>query len=495
MKSKISFKKVLSLLLAVMMIVATVPVAFAAEYDETQATKFTFSNDKIEAVKGKYDGYKIEKTALSIKNSGTYILSGECSDGSITVKKGVKDVTLVFDGLNLTSSDTAPLTCNKSSEVKIVAKDGSVNTFVDSKLNNDDNYPENENAENAVFKFKDGTKIELCGTGSISIVSNGKNGIKAGATTEAEGEASLTIRDLKLDIDVSVNDGINAESLLDIKSGEITVSALDDGIHSDYVLNIGQDGTTGPTIRVNKSYEGLEGANITVYSGDVEIHSTDDGINAANSDLKDYKFSMDFPGGKTVVYADNGDGVDSNGSLTVSGGTLFVFTGNKADNQPLDADGEISIISGTVLAAGASAGMGTKIKATQPYVQYGSSRMNPLGMLGGMTSKQQSKLSSSISVKKGQTLSIKNASGETLVSCEAPYDITSVIFSSPDLVIGENCTLFSGSDEVATKACGNGNCSCLCHKDGIGNIVWKIVLIFSRILGINKTCTCGAAHY
>lgn len=503
MKNKI-FKKALSLFCAALLAFAAIPLAFAAEeYSESGATKFVFSDESIAAEKGSFTDYKIEKTALSIKGGGTYILSGNCSNGCVTVKKGVKDVVLVLDGITLASADTAPLTCAKSSAVKIVAKSGTVNTFTDSELNNDDSHPENENAENAVFKFKDGSNVELCGEGTINVVSKGKNGIKAGASTETEGEASLTVRDLTLNISTAVNDGINAEAALNIKSGSVTVSAADDGIHSDLALNIGESGTDGPTIKITESYEGLEGANITVYSGDVEVHSTDDGINAANSDLENYDFSMTFAGGKTVVYADDGDGVDSNGSLTVSGGTLAVFTGNKADNQPLDADGTISINGGTVFAAGSSGGMGTKIKGTQPYVQFGSSRMGGMPSFGGGAGRPEKpgskssseKIGSGLEIKKGETLSIKDSQGNVLFGAQAPYDISTVIFSSSELKQGENYTLFSGSNAVETKSCGSSDCSCLCHKSGIASYIWKIVLFFSELFGINQNCSCGATHY
>lgn len=513
MKREKQFKRVLSLVLSLLMIITAMPMAFAAtQYDETGATRFVFSSDAITVEKGDYKGYKIEGTALSIKDAGTYILSGECANGSIVVKKGVTGVVLILDGLTLASADTAPLTCNKSSEAKIVAKSGTVNTFTDTEKNNDDNYPDNENAENAVFKFKDGSNVELCGSGTINIVSKGKNGIKAGESTEAEGTASLTIKDVTLNIDVSVNDGINAESTLNIESGYITVSANDDGIHSDYALNIGKEGTDGPVIRVNKSYEALEGANITVYSGDIELHSSDDGVNAANSDLKDYDFSMTFAGGKTVVYADGGDGVDSNGSLTVSGGTLIVWTSNKADNQPLDADGKISITGGTVLAAGSSGGMGTRISDSQTYIQFGSNRMNPLSFIGGgfgrpskpdasapskpsdgartSDSRTLSLGSSNLGISAGETLSIKDASGNTLISETAPYEINSVIFSSPELDAKGSYTLYAGDNSVATTGC-----SCLCHKTGVLAIVWKVVLVVCKVFNINKTCSCGAEHY
>ncbi len=40
------------------------------------------------------------------------------------------------------------------------------------------------------------------------------------------------------------------------------------------------------------------------------------------------------------------------------------------------------------------------------------------------------------------------------------------------------------------------DCSCFCHNpDGLSGILFKIVNFFNQILGINKNCECGKAHY
>lgn len=39
------------------------------------------------------------------------------------------------------------------------------------------------------------------------------------------------------------------------------------------------------------------------------------------------------------------------------------------------------------------------------------------------------------------------------------------------------------------------NCSHLCHKDGFMGFIWKILCFFFKLLGSNKICTCGVAHY
>lgn len=380
MKSRKIISITLALITALFAVMSCIPTALAAEYQANGATYFTFTDGGITVNEGTYDGYKIEGTSLTINDSGTYVLSGSCADGSVKVKKGTTGVTLVLNGLTLTSSTTAPIACNKSTEVRIIVASGSVNALTDSAKNNDDNYPDNTDAENAVIKCKDGSQVTLSGSGTLNITANGKNGIKSGATTDEEGEAWMTISDLTLNITASVNDAINAEQLLNVTSGNITISAGDDAIHSDYILNIGSENGEGPVINIESCHEGLEAATLNVYSGSITIHASDDCLNAANSDLSGYAFSINIYGGTLVMDTTSGDGVDSNGSLTISGGTLVVWSANTADNQPLDADGTTTISGGTVLAAGGSNGMGMNLSASQPYVIYGSAS----GMGGGM---------------------------------------------------------------------------------------------------------------
>ena len=200
------------------------------------------------------------------------------------------------------------------------------------------------------------------------------------ATTDEEGEAWLVIRDLTLTISAPVNDAINAEASLTILSGDLTIDAGDDAVHSDYYLTVGAAGTDGPTITVNSCNEGLEAADLSIAGGNITIHAGDDCLNAANSDLTGYAFTLSISGGTLVMDTTSGDGIDSNGTLSISGGTVVVWTNSTADNQPLDADGTLSITGGTVLAAGGSAGMGMTLSGdSQPYVMFGSTGMGGMG--------------------------------------------------------------------------------------------------------------------
>ena len=379
-----SLSRWLAAAMAALMLLALLPArVWAAEstaYDTDGATAFTFTDIAITAKDGDYTGYDIDGTALTIEAAGTYIVSGSCQSGSITVKKGVTGVTLVLSGLTLTADGTAAIACNKSSGVTIVAQDGTANILSDTETNNDDSYPDNTNAENAVIKCKDGSQVTLCGSGSLTVNANGKNGIKSGATTDEEGEAWLVIRDLTLTISAPVNDAINAEASLTILSGDMTIDAGDDAVHSDYYLTVGAAGTDGPTITVNSCNEGLEAADLSIASGNITIHAGDDCLNAANSDLTGYAFTLSISGGTLVMDTTSGDGIDSNGTLSISGGTVVVWTNSTADNQPLDADGTLSITGGTVLAAGGSAGMGITLSGdSQPYVMFGSTGMGGMG--------------------------------------------------------------------------------------------------------------------
>lgn len=444
----------------------------AAEDSAKDGVSISFSNDGITAAND--SGLSIDGTSLTITASGTYLLSGSCEDGSVKVQKGTTGVVLVLDGLTLSSKTTAPIICAKSTEVTIEAAAGTVNTLSDTEANNDgsddsntkanndgrdDSNTENNNAEgsdsetvttndassnsaaeNAVIKCKDGSQVVLCGTGELILRANGKNGIKSGASTETEGDASLTIRELTLTIDAPVNDAVNAESILNVESGTLEISAGDDALHSDGELNIGADGTDGPSISITSCYEGLEGTVVNIFSGDIDLQSTDDCINAADSDQPNGDFQINITGGKITASARDGDGFDSNGDLTISGGSVAVWTANAADNEPLDADGTVTISGGTVLAAGESSGMGIHLEASQPCVIFSGDSSEGGGF-------RQTAL-----LTKESSFSILSDDQTTLYSAEAMCSASYIIFSSPDLTESASCTLSSGDTETTSSA-------------------------------------------
>ena len=138
--------------------------------------------------------------------------------------------------------------------------------------------------------------------------------------------------------------------------------------------------------------------------------------NAANGDLTDYAFSMN-----------------------ISSGNITVWTANTADNQPLDADGTITITGGTVLAAGGSAGMGYAIDASQGYVTY-----------GGMGTDNTVRLTN------GSAFTITDASSSTVYRGTALCDANYLFYCTADLAVDSEYTLATGSTTLAAATAQTG---------------------------------------
>ena len=314
-------------------------------YTPDEVVTVEFSDGGITVSPEDAAGLAVEETALSVSGAGVYALSGRCADGSVKVEVQTEDVVLLLDGLTLTSADTAPIVCGESTGVTIAVVDGTENTLTDSEANDPDNAADNENAEKAVVKCKDGSQVVLCGGGALTVNARGKNGIKSGTALD-DRDASLTIRELTLNIEALVNDAINAEQRLKVESGNLTIAAGEDAIHCDMELNIGAEGTTGPAITVSTCGEGLEGAVLNIHSGNMDITSTDDCLNAANSDLGDYAFEMNISGGTIKAYSSGGEAfsiADESGKSVLDSTALcdaaFLFYSSPA----LTAEGRYSV--------------------------------------------------------------------------------------------------------------------------------------------------------
>lgn len=171
---------------------------------------------------------------------------------------------------------------------------------------------------------------------------------------KAEGSFTLLGGTFTLD---TADDGLHTGSDLLISGGEFEIRSGDDGIHSDGAVII-QNGC----FNIPYCYEGIEGLSITIEDGDFQITSEDDGLNAAGgADSSGFggfgrggqdSFSSDSGievviNGGTFVVVSKGDCIDSNGALTINGGTLDL-TCNGSGNTALDADGSYTNNGGTV---------------------------------------------------------------------------------------------------------------------------------------------------
>ena len=284
---------------------------------------------------------------VKIEQPGTYIVTGYCGDGSITVKKGVTGVVLVLKDLDLTSTTGAALSVNKGASAKIII-DGTV------KLTDAENPADEESADattadnfdGAAIKVKDGANAYITGDGSLTIdASSCKNGIKAG---DEAGTSLVIDGGLSMDI-TAANDGINAGYDLSILSGNITISSADDAVHADRILTIGRDGS-GPELTVSKSSEALEGTVVNIFGGNISVVSSDDGINAANKNgtySDELTYSVNITGG-TVKVSAGGDGIDSNGNVNITGGNVTINSASNGGEAGIDYDGKCYIADGAV---------------------------------------------------------------------------------------------------------------------------------------------------
>ena len=383
-------------ILILALLLSLLPVTVWADSVPASSNTFTFTDGGITASDAGGSGFKIDGTALTINESGVYTVTGSCSDGSIKVKKETTGVTLILQDLSLAASDTAPLSCNKQTETTLYIL-GTV-TLTDKEDPADEDSTDEAVAdafEGAAIKVKSGASLTVTGSGTLYADGSAcKNGIKGAAlstitvdgatlniTAANHGLASdhlVTVNGGTLVIkagnegikaspdeddaesagDIVINggsvtvtaadDGIHAEGNLAINGGSVTVSAGDDGLKAEYDVTI-----DGGEIRVVKSVEGIEGATVNLKSGSGSVTASDDGINAANSDLSGYAFELNISGGTWYVDA-IGDGLDSNGTISISGGDTQVFGAANNGNGTLDSERGITFTGGSVLAVGMS---------------------------------------------------------------------------------------------------------------------------------------------
>ena len=274
---------------------------------------------------------------VKISESGTYIITGTCSDGNITVKKDTTGVVLILKDLDLTSTTGATVSVNKGAETQLVIE-GTV-TLKDAENPEDENSTDEEIADafdGAAIKVKDGANVYLTGKGTLIINAICKNGIKSGD----EAGTCLVIDGPDITIN-AVNDAINAGYDLTILGGTITITATDDAIHADRILTIGSDNTSGPVITIKNCTEGLEGTVVNVFSGNITLTASDDGINAANKEAtyaSELAYSINITGG-TVSVSSSGDGLDSNGNINLTGGTITIKSASDGGEAGIDFDG------------------------------------------------------------------------------------------------------------------------------------------------------------
>lgn len=600
-------KRLFAALLASALAAGLLPTSACAapDYTTSNATLIRFTDAAAKA-SGKYIGYEIDGTDVSITAAGTYVFSGDCDNGSITVKKGVTGVTIVLNGLTLTNDDSAAITLNKTAEASLIAAAGTTNTVADTEGPSD---------ENAAIKVKSGAALAIGGTGTLTVDGNAKNGIKGAAdavitvaevklninaaddglscddelnitggtlnitaggdavkaspdtddtenpdTTslgnvtisggtltlsaaedgiQADGDltisggtfyvktngghttaltddsasckgfkagGALTVTGGTLTVD-SADDALHAGTDVTISGGTLTLATGDDGVHADNDLVIGTKGassTSTPRIHITASYEGLEGTTVNVYSGDIDVVASDDGVNAANSTIgeRSDKYAINIAGGDLYIDAGS-DGLDSNNDINITGGKVEVYGADAMMDAAIDYDGTFTLSGGTLFGAGMEPSAGTQAYIAvgetspsgggmggAPNGQGGGQGMTPPGDANGSADgtngnrptppnfsgntstdgtftpptkpsggKADGKPSgnlpnreSALGIKEGSVITVQDSSGKTLYTATARGSMSSVIFSSADIKEGETYTVLVDGTSVGTAA-------------------------------------------
>lgn len=252
-------------------------------------------------------------------------------------------------------------------------------------------------------------------------------GLKAGT--------DLIIKTGIFEID-SADDCIHANGNVSISNGEFTLTAGDDAVHADNNLKIA-DGI----INIINSFEGIEAMTMTISGGIIDLCSTDDGINVAGGTDTEMagRFGRDQFGaddgsrwlkieGGEISIESEGDGIDINGSGTMTAGTVIIDGPTTGGNAPLDYDGTFEITGGTLSGTG-MAGMD----------QTPGQESTQLTLAFYYTSRQG----------EGTLVELKDDQGETVSSFTSKKEFEFIFFSTPELIENAVYSIYTNGEKTA----------------------------------------------
>ena len=245
------------------------------------------------------------------------------------------------------------------------------------------------------------------------------------------------------------DDAIHSDTTITVTGGSFDISTGDDALHAEDTLTV-----TDCKMNVQTCYEGLEAKKLLIRGGKMMIRSTDDGLNAAGGndesgftggrdgmfggrpgmgghgmgDSFDGEIRID--GGELAIWA-SGDGMDANGSITVTDGNIYITNPTPGDTSVIDSETGAQITGGTFLGAGASTMMAQSFTASSTQGVVACTVGNQLP---------------------GTPLSLTDVQGNTLASFELEYQTVLVILSTPELHKGQTYTLTLGDTSADVQA-------------------------------------------
>lgn len=251
----------------------------------------------------------------------------------------------------------------------------------------------------------------------------------------------------------SADDAIHSNADVTINGGSFVITTGDDGIHGDATVTINNGDVT-----IAQSYEAIESAVITINNGTVVTYSNDDGINVvaatgeAGGGMGGGRPRGQRPGGMggqeattytgsnylylnggVVSVTAGGDGLDVNGAIEMTGGTVTVNGPTAQMNGAIDYDGIFRATGGTIVAAGSS-GMAQAPGqvSTQPSVLVFFNGAVPAGTL----------------------VHVENSAGEEIFTFAPSKAFQTVAFSSAALQVGDTISIYLGGSSTGSAVNG-----------------------------------------
>jgi hypothetical protein len=372
------------------------------------------------------------KTDMTIYGNGALTVRGNYNDAiaskdGLIIKSGTITVTAADDGIR--GKDYLAI---YGGIVTVTAGGDGL------KADNDENaargYIYIESAVVSVTSGGDGLAAEtdaLIASGTLTLTTGGGSSRTVTGDLSAKGikgVANVVISDGTFTIS-SADDAIHSNTRVVINGGTFGLSSGDDGIHADSILGI-----NGGTIAISKCYEGIESIALIITNGNIHLNASDDGINGAGGNDGSAAGGwggqmptagnryLSISGGYVVVTA-AGDGLDVNGSIVMSGGTVLVHGPTSNGDGPLDYDATFTMNGGTVVAAGSSG----------------------MAMAPSASSSQCSMLITFTSTKAANSIfRIQDSNGGDVLTFKPSKTYQSVAFSSPALTTGATYDIYLG---------------------------------------------------
>lgn len=308
---------------------------------------------------------------ITITEEGVYVLTGSASDVTVYVEApDDAKVQIVLDGVTITNTDFPAIYVETADKVFVTTTSGSTNSLSVTGTFTADG---ETNTDAVIFSKSD---LTLNGEGTL-VIDSTNNGISSKDDLTITGgtyEITATGNALEANNSVAISDGtftltagedaIKAEydeddtvGFVYISGGTFTIDAGDDGIQATTVAQI-----DGGTFDIS-SAEGIEGTWVQINDGTITISASDDGINAAQKSSA-YSVLLEINGGDISITMASGDtdGLDANGDLTITGGTIDITgsSGYDFDGTGTLSGGTLTVNGSEVTTLTAGSGMGGK---------------------------------------------------------------------------------------------------------------------------------------